>query len=101
MGVIHTIGGGGILSSNTSGVQLEESQSKRSRTEDVIAFTYDDLQNVQVPHANPVVILLTIANYDVKRILVDNGSLADILYYDTFSKIFLSATQLRPISAPS
>ena len=93
MGVIHTIGDG-LPSSNTSSNQLEEFPSKRPRTEDIIAFADDDLQNVQVPHTYPVVISLIIANHDVKRILVDNGSSADILYYDAFIKMLLSITQL-------
>ena len=47
---------------------------------------------------DPIVILLTIINYDVKRILVYNESSTDILYYDTFSRISFSAVQLWPIS---
>ena len=89
MGVIHTIGGG-IPSSSTLDDQLEEFQSKQPRTEDVIAFTDDDLQDAQVPYADLIVILLTIANHDVKWILVDNGSSADILYNDAFVRMSLS-----------
>ena len=44
--------------------------------------------------------MLTIANHDVKWILVDNESSTDILYYDAFSRMSLSAARLRPISAP-
>ena len=94
---IHTVSGG-LPSTSTSGSQPKESQSKQPRTEDVIVFTDDDLQHVQVFHADPVVILLTIANYDVKRIMVDNGSSTDVLYYDTFLKVSLSTAQLQPIS---
>ena len=47
---------------------------------------------------DPVVILLTIANHDVKRILVDNGSSVDILYYDAFIRMSLSTAQLQPVS---
>ena len=65
MGVIHTIGGR-LSSSSTLGDQLEESTSKRPRMKDIIAFADDDLQNVQVPHANPIVISLIIANHDIK-----------------------------------
>ena len=46
-----------------------------------------------------VVISLAIVNYDVKRILVDNESSMDVLYYDTFLKMSLSTIQLQPISA--
>ena len=59
-----------------------------------------DIIEVRVSHDNAVVISLTIANYNVKRILVDNRSLADILYYDVFQKIKLPYSQLQPISAP-
>ena len=99
MGTIHTIGGS-IPSTSTSSDQLEESLSKRPRIEDVIAFTDDGLQNVQVSHVDSIVILLTIVNYDLKRILVDNGSSTDILYYDAFVRMSLSTVQLRSISAP-
>ena len=92
-GVLHTTSGG-IPSSSTSDDQLEESQSKRPRTEDVITFINNDLQNVQVPHEDPIVISLTIANHDVKQILVDNESSVDVLYYDAFSRISLSVVQL-------
>ena len=43
---------------------------------------------------DPVVILLTIVNQDVKRILVDNESSTDILYYDAFVRMSLSVAQL-------
>ena len=83
MGTINTISGGALLA-NSSRDQPEESQSKQAQTEDIIAFTDDDLRHVQVPHDDPVVISFTIANFAIKRILVDNESSADILYNDTF-----------------
>ena len=42
--------------------------------------------------------MLTIANFDVKRILVDNRSSTDILYYDAFQKMKLACSQLQSIS---
>ena len=47
-----------------------------------------------------VVVSLNIANYDVRRILVDNESLADILFYDAFSKMSILDGRLGPISSP-
>ena len=42
---------------------------------------------------------LIIAKHDVKRILVDNGSSVDILFYDAFQKMKLPFHQLHPINA--
>ena len=92
-GTINTISGG-PLSASISKDQSEELWSKRARIRDIIAFTDEDLQQVQVPHDDPVVISLTIANFTVNRILVDNESLADILYYDTYQKMRLPSIQL-------
>ena len=52
---------------------------KRQRIEEFITFTKEDARGVQFPHNDAVVVSLNIANYDVRRILVDNGSSADIL----------------------
>ena len=49
-----------------------------------ITFTKADLERVQHPHADPLVIQLKINNYDVKRILVDTGSSIEVMYYDLF-----------------
>lgn len=37
---------------------------------------------------------MVISNYEVSKVLVDNGSLADILFYNTFMKIKLSTDRL-------
>lgn len=41
---------------------------------------------------------MIITNYDVKRVLVDNRSSIDILFYDTFPQINLSKNQFRRVS---
>ena len=43
---------------------------------------------------------LTIAKYTTRRVLVDNGSSADILYYPTFQQIRVSKELLRPVKVP-
>ena len=47
-----------------------------------------------------VVVSLNVADYDVRRILVDSESSADILFYDAFSKISILDGRLGPISSP-
>ena len=46
--------------------------------EQAITFTDANTERVHHPHDDAIVITLLIANYTTKRVLVDNGSLADI-----------------------
>lgn len=43
---------------------------------------------------------MTLANYDIKKVLVDNGSSMNALFYDAFSWMKLSKNQLKRISTP-
>ena len=45
-------------------------------------------------------ITLLIADYTTKRVLVDNGSLADILYYPAFQQMRIGRDQLRLVNSP-
>ena len=74
--------------------------TKWARTREIIAFTEENLKEVRVLHDDPIIISLTIANFNVKKILVDNGSLTNILFYDTFQRMKLSYDQLQKINAP-
>ncbi|GAV69260.1 hypothetical protein CFOL_v3_12761, partial [Cephalotus follicularis] len=38
--------------------------------------------------------------FTMKRILIDSGSLADILYKDAFDQLRIPADQLRPVKTP-
>ena len=59
-------------------------------------FTKVDLRDV-VPHDNdPVVISVVTTGRKVHRVLVDQGSLADVMFWTTFNKLQLSPNQLRP-----
>ena len=55
-----------------------------------------DLRDV-IPHDNdPMVISLITAGRRVHRVLVDQGSSADVMFWPTFNKLQLSPDQLRP-----
>jgi len=58
------------------------------QTPDVdLVFTKADRQNV-IPHDNdPVVILLVTAGRRVHRVLIDQGSLVDVMFWSTFNKL--------------
>jgi hypothetical protein len=48
--------------------------------EQVISFSDSDLRDVQLPHNDPLVVTLRIGNYDVQRVLIDQGSFAEVMY---------------------
>ena len=66
-------------------VQLTGSIPKIARRESlIIGFSEDDARRLHHPHDNALVISVRIEDYNVHRMLVDNGSSADILYYPAF-----------------
>ena len=56
------------------------SEAHGSSGKGTISFSDSDLHDVQLPHNDPLVITLRIGNYDVKRVLVDQGSFAEVMY---------------------
>ncbi|XP_065637747.1 uncharacterized protein LOC136070976 [Quercus suber] len=57
--------------------------------EPTISFTDEEAERIHHPHDDAIVITLLIAGYTTRRVLVDNGSSADILYYPTFQQMRL------------
>ena len=53
---------------------------KQRRTDQEMSFNEEDARGVMQPHNDPLIIMLTIEGFNTKRILVDNGSSADIIY---------------------
>ena len=82
-------------------VQLS-GRSPRTRTTDkqAITFTDEDAKKVQHPHDDAIVIISLIADYTTRKVLVDNGSSTNILYYPTFQQMRLGQDQLHPINSP-
>ncbi|XP_030941986.1 uncharacterized protein LOC115967013 [Quercus lobata] len=58
--------------------------SKHRRTCQDVSFSEGDAIGVKKPHNDPLVIMLNIEGFNTKRILVDNGSSADIIYFPAF-----------------
>ena len=58
----------------------------------------DDVRRIQTFHDETVVVSMTIVNYDVKKILIDNESSTNILFSSTFFRMQLPIDRLRRIS---
>ena len=82
-------------------VQLSR-RSLRARSTDkqAITFTDEDAKRIHHPYDDAIVITLLIADYTTRRVLVDNGSSVDILYYPAFQQMRFGRDQLRPINFP-
>ena len=59
-----------------------------------IAFTSDKPRMIRRPHDDALVIALPIANCKVKRIMVDNGSSANVLFLSALKKIEVDKLQI-------
>ncbi|XP_065618123.1 uncharacterized protein LOC136062684, partial [Quercus suber] len=65
---------------------------KQRRTDQDMTFNESDSRGVKQPHNDPLVIKLAIEGFNTKRVLVDNGSSADIIYFSAFQQLRLNAT---------
>ena len=72
--------------------------SKLPRLDTSITFSDSDLEGCQHPHDDPLVIRAVVANKKIHRVLIDNGSSADIIFASAFDKIGIGREKLEPVS---
>ena len=63
-----------------------------------ITFSDSDLEGCQHPHDDPLVIRAIVANTTIHRVLIDNGSSADIIFASAFGKMGIGREKLEPVS---
>ena len=66
----------------------------------VMGFSDEDKIGTIQPHDDALVIVLRIGGYDVKRVMVDQGSAAEIIYPDFFKGLNLRTEDLTPYNSP-
>ncbi|KAK3016860.1 hypothetical protein RJ639_005981 [Escallonia herrerae] len=110
-GVINTISGG-IAAGGSSGQGRKayvrevfttmgpSTKKQKKEPAQTISFSDDDVGDTRIPHDDPLVVTLRVGNFDVKRILVDNGSSADVLFYEAFQRMNIPSDRLRKIDTP-
>ncbi|XP_058111675.1 uncharacterized protein LOC131254991 [Magnolia sinica] len=65
-----------------------------------LTFTEDDARRIQHPHDDALVVTMTITDHKVYRILVDTGSLADVIYSEALERMGVPRSCLRPVKTP-
>jgi hypothetical protein len=78
-----------------------EGRVERTRWSHIpITFSEENVKLQGFPHNDPLVIEANIASWTLGKLLVDNGSLADIIFADAFDKMGLSKDLLQPPDTP-
>ena len=82
----------------------EESQPRPKRAKrnshPVLSFSDEDKVGTTQRHDDALLITLRIGGYDVKRVMVDGGSAAEIMYPDLYKGLKLKLEDLLPYSSP-
>ncbi|KAK3002092.1 hypothetical protein RJ639_021794 [Escallonia herrerae] len=110
-GTINTISGGLVVGGSSGRARkayarevciTSQPPNKKSKTILVAAITFfdEDSKDIKTPHDDPLVIIVRAGNFDVKRVLIDNRSSAEILFYDAFKKMNIPTNCLRKMDAP-
>ncbi|XP_077233375.1 uncharacterized protein LOC143875654 [Tasmannia lanceolata] len=69
------------------------------KIENEISFSDADIDNLILSHDDALFITMLVANWELKKILVDNGCSADILYYHAFKQMMIGDDRLRPANS--
>ncbi|KAL0396195.1 UNVERIFIED_CONTAM: hypothetical protein Scaly_0067900 [Sesamum calycinum] len=71
-----------------------------SKNQEEISFNSQDMDPMRNQNNDALVISATLANFLVKKVLVDSGSSADIMFYDAYVQLGIDNAQLRNVSTP-
>ena len=69
------------------------------RESPIIGFLEEDARCLHHPHNDVLVVSVWVRDYNVHRVLVNNGSSVDILYYPTFQQMGIDKARLIPTNA--
>ncbi|XP_059461825.1 uncharacterized protein LOC132190804 [Corylus avellana] len=114
VGEIHTIAGG--IASGGQSNSARKAYARKTQAEEVftvqrpskvakkdsvvLSFSEEDARGVMQPHDDPLVVTVTVANHMIHRILVDNGSSADVLYWPVFKQMGIDCERIELFSSP-
>ena len=77
-----------------------EPKKARRNSQPILSFSEEDKIGTTQPHDDALLITLRIGGYNVKRVMVDGGSAAEIMYPDLNKGLKLKPKDLMPYSSP-
>lgn len=82
--------------------EADDRESKRARgmATPLIGFLDEDKLGTLQPHDNALVVTLRIGGYDVKRVLVDQGSAVEVMYPNLYKGLKLKPEDLTAYDSP-
>ena len=66
----------------------------------IIEFSEEDARRLHHPYDDALIVSIWVGDYNTHRVLVDNGSFVDILYYSMFQQMRIDREWLVPTNAP-
>ena len=82
----------------------EESQPElkkaRRNSYPILSFSEEDKIGTTQPHDNALLITLRIGDYDLKRVMVDDGSATEIMYPDLYKGLKLKPEDFDALQLP-
>nr|XP_023924025.1 uncharacterized protein LOC112035428 [Quercus suber] len=76
------------------------SKKARSETSLVLGFSKEDKKGTIQPHDDALVVTQRIGGYDVKRVMIDEGSAVEVMYPDLYKGLNLRPQDLTAYSSP-
>ena len=78
------------------------SEPKRARIliQPTLGFSDEDKAGTTQPHDDTLVVMLRVEGYDMRRVLVDQGSAVEIMYPDLYNRLNLKLGDLTAYESP-
>ena len=91
-----------VMSMARSSADENSSELKRARilTQPTLGFSGKDKAGIIQPHDDTLVVTLRIGGYDVRRMMVDQGSAVEIMYPDLYKGLNLKPEDLTAYESP-
>ena len=66
----------------------------------ILGFSDEDMVGIIQPHEDALVVTLRIGRYNVRRVMVDQGSIVDVMYLDLYKGLGLKPEDLTTYNSP-